>query len=117
LFGACADLAPHGRKVELYRPRVQREGRPPRGERHPWDEATRQLVGAERPTQRHRFDDPGAGPSHAPPAAAGGELEDLYRNFEAVLREVPEGMWTRIQDEGFLEQCIGLPTPWRGLVR
>ena len=26
-------------------------------------------------------------------------------------------MWTCIQDEGFLEQCIGLPAPWWGLVR
>jgi hypothetical protein len=103
--------------VELYRPPVQREGRPQCGERHPWDEATRRLAGAERPVQRRRFDDPCAGPSHAPPAAAGGELEDLHRRFEAVLRDVPEGMWIRIQDEGFLEQCIGLPTPWRGLVR
>jgi hypothetical protein len=117
LFGACADLAPRGREVELYRPPVRREGRPPRGERHPRDEAAGRPAGAERPAQRRRFDDPGAGPSHAPPAAAGGELEDLHRRFEAVLRDVPEGMWTRIQDEGYLEQCIGLPVPWRGLVR
>jgi hypothetical protein len=117
LFGACADLAPRGREVELYRSRVLREGRPPRGERHPRDEAAGRPAGAERLAQRRRFDDPGAGPSHAPPAAAGVEIEDLCRRFEAVLRDVSEGMWTRIQDEGFLEQCIGLPTPWRGLVR
>jgi hypothetical protein len=117
LFGACADLAPRGREVELYRPPVQREGRPPHGERRPRDEAAGRPVGAERPVQRRRFDDPGAGPSHALPAVAGGEIEDLHHRFEAVLRDVPEGMWTRIQDEGFLEQCIGLPAPWRGLVR
>jgi hypothetical protein len=44
-------------------------------------------------------------------------MDDIRRRFEAVLRDVPEGMWTRIQDEGFLEQCVGLPAPWRGLVR
>jgi hypothetical protein len=30
---------------------------------------------------------------------------------------VPEGMWIHIQDEGFLEQCIGVPPPWRSIVR
>jgi hypothetical protein len=110
-------LAPRGREVELYRPPVQREGRPPRGERRPRDEAAGRPAGAERPAQRHHFDDPVAGPSHAPPTAAGGELEDLHHCFEAMLRDVPKGMWTCIQDEGFLEQCIGLPTPWWGLVR
>jgi hypothetical protein len=28
-----------------------------------------------------------------------------------------EGAQIRIQDEGFLEQCIGVPPPWRGIVR
>jgi hypothetical protein len=116
-FGACADLAPRGREVELYRPPVQREERPPHGERRPRDEAAGRPAGPERPAQRRRFDDPGAGPSHAPPAVARGEIDDLCRHFEAVLRDVPEGMWTRIQDEGFLEKCIGLLAPWRGLVR
>jgi hypothetical protein len=102
-FGACADLAPRGHEVELYRPPVQQEGRPPRGERHPQDEAAGQPAGVERPAQRCRFDDPGAGPSHAPPVAVGVEIEDLRRRFEAVLRDVLEGMWTHIQDEGFLE--------------
>jgi hypothetical protein len=26
-------------------------------------------------------------------------------------------MWIRIQDEGFLKQCIGVPPPWRGIVQ
>jgi len=28
-----------------------------------------------------------------------------------------EGMWSRIQDEGILEQCVGIPPPWRAMVR
>jgi hypothetical protein len=44
-------------------------------------------------------------------------VDDIRRRFETVLQDVPEGMWIRIQDEGFLEQCIGLSPPWRGLVR
>jgi hypothetical protein len=117
LFGVCADLAPRGREVELYRPPVQPEGRPPRGERRGRDEAAGRPADAARPARRHRFDDPGAGPSHAPPAAAGGDDDDIRRHFETVFRDVPEGMWTRIQDEEFLEQCIGLPPPWRSIMR
>jgi hypothetical protein len=30
---------------------------------------------------------------------------------------MPEGMWIHIQDEEFLEQCIGLPPPWRSIMR
>jgi hypothetical protein len=30
---------------------------------------------------------------------------------------MPEGMWSRIQDEGILEQCVGIPPPWRDVVR
>ena len=26
-------------------------------------------------------------------------------------------MWTQIQDEEFLEQCVGLPPPWRSILR
>jgi hypothetical protein len=26
-------------------------------------------------------------------------------------------MWIRIQDEGLLEHCIGVPPPWRGIMR
>ena len=66
--------------------------------------------------QRSRFEDHGAGPSHAPPTAAGDDA-DLVRRFETIFRDVPEGMWTQIQDEEFLEQCIGLPPPWRSIMR
>jgi hypothetical protein len=46
-----------------------------------------------------------------------GADEDLVRRFETVFRDVPEGMWTQIQDEEFLEQCIGLAPPWRSIMR
>ena len=36
--------------------------------------------------------------------------------FEMVFRDVPEGMWIHIQDKEFLEQCIGLPPPWRSIM-
>jgi hypothetical protein len=36
-------------------------------------------------------------------------LEDFHHRLEAVLQGVPKGMWTQIQDEGVLEQCMGLP--------
>jgi hypothetical protein len=117
LFGACADLAPRGREVELYRPSVQPEGRPPCGERRGRDEAVGRPTDPARPARRRRFDDPGAGPSHAPPAAVGGELDDILCRFETVFQDVPEGMWIRIQDEEFLEQCIGLPPPWWSVMR
>jgi hypothetical protein len=115
LFGACADVAPRGREVDVFQVPVQQE-RPPRGGRRPRDEAAGGPAGLERPAQRRRWDDPGAGPSQAPPAAAGAD-EDLVRRFETVFRDVPEGMWTQIQDEEFLEQCIGLPPPWRSIMR
>ena len=73
-------------------------------------------AGPERPAQRRCWDDPGAGPSHAPPAAAGAD-EDVVRRFETVLRGVPERLWIQIQDEDVLEQCVGLPPPWRSLLR
>jgi hypothetical protein len=76
--------------------------RPPRGERRPRDAAAGGPAGPERSVQRHRWDDPGAGPSHAPPVAAE-EDEDLVCHFEMVFWDVPEGMWTQIQDEEFLE--------------
>jgi hypothetical protein len=66
--------------------------------------------------QRRRFDDPSAGPSHAPPAAAGGDLNDIHHHFETVFQDVPKGMWIHIQDKEFLEQCIGLPPPWRSIM-
>jgi hypothetical protein len=118
LFGACADLAPRGREVEVFRAPAQREKeRPPRVGRRPRDEAAGGPAGPERPAQRRHFDDPGAGPSHAPLVAARVDDDDLVRRFETVFRDVPEDMWTRIQDEEFLEQCIGLPPPWRSIMR
>jgi hypothetical protein len=48
-------------------------------------------------------------------------LEEILRIFvirlEAVLQGVPEGMWSRIQDEGILEQCVGVLPPWQVVVR
>jgi hypothetical protein len=91
------------------------QDRPPRGARRSRDAAAG-AAGPERPAQRRRWDDPGVGPSHAPPAAAGVD-EDIVRHFETVLRDVPECLWIQIQDEDVLEQCIGLPPPWRSLLR
>ena len=66
----------------------------------------------DRATWRCRYDDPGAGPSHAPPVEVGGEFEKFYCRLEAVLQGVPERMWVRIQDEEILEQCVGILTKW-----
>jgi hypothetical protein len=57
------------------------------------------------------------GPSHAPPVVAGVDFDDIRHRLETVLQDVPEGMWTRIQDECFLEQCVGVPPPWKAIVR
>jgi hypothetical protein len=43
------------------------------------------LADPERATRRRRFDDPGAGPSHAPPTDAVVDFEDICRCLEAVL--------------------------------
>jgi hypothetical protein len=43
------------------------------------------------------------GPSHAPPAAAGVDFDDIRHRLEMVLQDVPEGMWLCIQDKSFLE--------------
>jgi hypothetical protein len=99
----------------VFRAPAQQERLPHAG-RHLRDEAAGGPAGPERPVQRRRFDAPGAGPSHAPPAVARDD-DDLVRRFETVLRDVPEGMWTRIQDEEFLEQCVGLPPPWWSIMR
>ena len=48
---------------------------------------------------------------------AGADFEDIRRRLEAVLQGVTEGMWSRIQDEGILEQCVGIPPPWWVVVR
>jgi hypothetical protein len=70
----------------------------------------------ERVVRRHRLDDPSDGPSHAPPTDVGTDFEDIRHHLEAVLQGVPEGMWSRIQDEGILEQCVGILLPWRAMV-
>jgi hypothetical protein len=113
--GVCADVAPRGRDVEVFQAPAQQEG-PPRGGRRPRDEAAGGPAEAERPAQRPRWDDPGAGPSHAPPAAAGVD-EDIVHRFQTVLRDVPEHLWSHIQDEDILDLCVGLPQPWRSLLR
>jgi len=50
-------------------------------ERRCWTRPTNE-VGA---NSRHRFDDPGAGPSHAPQGDVGRDLEDFRRQLEVVL--------------------------------
>jgi hypothetical protein len=88
-----------------------------------WRERRRREDAAVRPTEperaarRRRFDDPGVGPSHAPPATARADFEDIRCRLEMVLQEVPEGIWSHIQDEAFLEQCVGVSPPWRAIVR
>jgi hypothetical protein len=84
VFGACANLAPRGREVEVFRAPAQQEQEGlPRARRWPRDEAAEGPAGPKRPAHRRRFDDPGAGPSHAPPAAAGDD-DDLVCRFETV---------------------------------
>jgi hypothetical protein len=55
--------------------------------------------------RRHHFDDPSVGPSHAP------------HRLEVVLQGVPEGMWSHIQDEGILEQCVAVSLTWQTMVQ
>ena len=106
---ACADVAPRGREVELQRASAHQDpGRPSQG--GPWvgERRRREDVGArpaeeERVVRRHRFDDPGVGPLHAPLAEVGGDIEDIRHRLEEVLQGMPEGMWSFIQDEGILE--------------
>jgi hypothetical protein len=45
------------------------------------------------------------------------DFEDIHHRLEAVLQDVPEGIWSRIQDEAFLEQFVGVSLPWRAIVR
>jgi hypothetical protein len=71
-------------------------GEPWAGERWRQDKVGARLDDDEREVQRRQFDDPSAGPSHAPLAGAGGEFEDFHRQLEAVLQGVPKGMWTWI---------------------
>jgi hypothetical protein len=89
-------VAPRGREVDVFRAPAPREQEgPPHAGRRRRDEDAGELAGPERPAQRRRWDDPGAGSSHAPLAAAGDD-EDLVRRFETVFRDVPEGVWTQI---------------------
>jgi hypothetical protein len=87
----CAYVGPRGCDVELVRASA-RPGpvRPPRGELRVGERRRREDVearptGDERAARRCHFDDPGVGPSHAPPAEAGGEFEDIRHRLEAVL--------------------------------
>jgi hypothetical protein len=45
------------------------------------------------------------------------DFEDIRHRLEAVLQDVAEGIWSCIQDEAFLEQCVGVPPPWWAIVR
>jgi hypothetical protein len=71
----------------------------------------------EREVRKRRFDDPCVGPSHAPLTDARADFEDIRHCLEAVLQGMPKGMWSCIQDEGILEQCVGISLPWRAVVR
>jgi hypothetical protein len=83
---ACVDVAPRGREVEFQRASDRWElERLSRGERCRQEDATRRLVEPERAARRHRFDDPGAGPSHAPSAAARVDFDDIRCHLEMVL--------------------------------
>jgi hypothetical protein len=44
-------------------------------------------------------------------------MEDLRRRFEGVLQGMLEGMWTLIQDEEVLDQCVGALVEWQTLIR
>jgi hypothetical protein len=57
----------------------------------------------ERAVRRHQFDDPGVGPLHAPSVDAGAYFKDIHCHLEVVIQGMPEGMWSRIQDEAILE--------------
>jgi hypothetical protein len=102
----------------MQRASAQREPeRRPQGERRRQDDAAGRPAEPERAVRRRQFDDPDVGPSHAPPTAAGVDLDDICRRLEMVLQDVPEVMWIRIQDEGFLEECIGVLPPWWAIVK
>jgi hypothetical protein len=115
----CADVAPRGREVELQRvsshqdPGRPSQGGPWVGERRRREDVRARPAEEERVVRRHRFDDPGAGPSHALSVDAVADFADILHHLEAVL----QGMWSCIQDEGILEQCVGVPPPWRAMVR
>jgi hypothetical protein len=116
-------VAPRGCEVELQRASAcQEPERPPRegpwvGERRWHEDVVARPNDQERAARRRRFDDLGVGPSHAPLADVGVDFEDIRCHLEAMLQSVPEGMWSRIQDEGILEQCVGISPPWQAVVR
>jgi hypothetical protein len=90
-------VAPRGNEVELHRAPAHREPeRLSRGERRRREDVVGQPAELERAARRCRFDDHGAGPSHAPLVAAGVDFDDVRRHLETVLQDVPEGMWSRI---------------------
>jgi hypothetical protein len=71
--------------------------RPPRAEER-W---RRDKVGVgptdeKRSNRRHRYDDPGAGSSHAPLKRIDREFDDFRHRLEAILQGVSKGMWTQI---------------------
>jgi hypothetical protein len=110
----CADVGPRGREVELVRVSA-RQGpvRPPRGEPRVGERCRRDEVGV-RPAMMREL----VGGVDMMTLVQGLHmllrqrlvecLEDFRRRLEVVLQGVPEGMWTQIQDEGVLEQCVGL---------
>jgi hypothetical protein len=83
----CADVGPRGCEVEWVRASA-RQGpvRPPRGEpggrEMTCEDVEARPAGDERAARRCRFDDPGAGPSHAPPPRPG----EILRIFVAAWR-------------------------------
>jgi hypothetical protein len=119
----CADVAPPGNEVELLRASARQElerslrGGPWVGERCQCEDVGARPTDLEREVRRGWFDDPGVGPSLAPPVDVGADFEDIHHRLEAVLQGVLEGMWSRIQDEVILEQCVGILLPWRAMVR
>jgi hypothetical protein len=66
--------------------------------------------------QRHQWDDIGAGLSREPQGDVVEVLEDLHFWFVWVLEGVSKGVWAHIQDDGVLDQCVGVPTEWRALI-
>jgi hypothetical protein len=119
----CADVGPRGQEIELVRVPTRQgpvrlwRGEPRVRERRRWDEGGTRLADDERACMRHHFDDPGVGPSHAPPEGVRGDFDDIRRLLEVVPQGVFEGMWLCIHDEGVLEQCVGLSMEWHTMVR
>jgi hypothetical protein len=98
----CADVGLHRRQVDLVRASThQGPMRPLWGETQVGETCRRDEVGAsladvERDGRRRRYDDPGAGISHASPVEADRVLEDFRCRLEVVLLGVSEGRWTFI---------------------